>query len=206
MAAIGFCGPVRAIMISRPGDIRLSGMIVTRLNDEESNPFAAPESDFEPDRLVSRSMPMKFAGFGLRLTAAIVDTVILFIGNVSVSSGLFALGRDAPAMIMLFLALNLAICWLYYAVQESSAAQATIGKQLAAICVVDQYGERISFGTATLRYLVRLVSGLLFFIGYLIQPITRRKQALHDMVAGTLVIKRSFRETRLSTQCAEGGY
>jgi type IV pilus assembly protein PilA len=48
--------------------------------------------------------------------------------------------------------------------------------------------EQISFGRATGRYFARILSLLIFYIGYLMQPFTERKQALHDMISGTVVV------------------
>ena len=55
--------------------------------------------------------------------------------------------------------------------------------------VVGLSGERISFGRATVRYFGRYISLLILLIGYLIQPFTANKQALHDLMAGTLVVR-----------------
>ena len=80
---------------------------------------------------------------------------------------------------------------LYYPLMESSATQATLGKQMLGIVVTDESGHRISFGRALGRYLAKSLSLLTLLIGYLMAGFTSRKQALHDMAAGTLVIKRT---------------
>ena len=77
--------------------------------------------------------------------------------------------------------------WLYEALMESSARQATLGKMIFQMKVTDLFGNRISFARATGRYFAKWLSGLTLFIGYIIAGFTERKQALHDMVAGTLV-------------------
>jgi uncharacterized RDD family membrane protein YckC len=93
--------------------------------------------------------------------------------------------RQATALILL---VHL-ILWLYFAAFESSPWQATPGKRLFGIVVTDLAGERISFARASGRYFASLLSQFLLF-GYLIAAITLRKQALHDMLAGCLVLKR----------------
>ena len=79
--------------------------------------------------------------------------------------------------------------WLYFALMESSEKQATIGKQVMGLKVTGQDGGRISFGRATLRYAGKLLSSAFFAIGYFMAGFTERKQALHDMVAGTVVVR-----------------
>jgi uncharacterized RDD family membrane protein YckC len=58
------------------------------------------------------------------------------------------------------------------------------------LVVTDENGAKISFGRATGRHFGKYLSALILFIGYLIQPFTAKRQALHDMLAGTLVVVR----------------
>ena len=78
--------------------------------------------------------------------------------------------------------------WLYYALMESSSFQATIGKRALGLKVTGMNGEPISFGTASIRYFGKILSHLIFSIGYIMAAFTEKKQALHDMLAGCLVI------------------
>ncbi len=75
---------------------------------------------------------------------------------------------------------------------ESSGCQATLGKMAWGICVTDLDGKRISFGRATGRYFGKILSGLIIFFRYFMISFTRQKQALHDMMAGTLVGNKGF--------------
>lgn len=77
---------------------------------------------------------------------------------------------------------------LYAPVFESSRIQATLGKQLMGIQVADLSGNRISFKTALIRFFMKFVSSAILFIGHLFAFFTERKQALHDLVADTVVI------------------
>ncbi|PWK77569.1 putative RDD family membrane protein YckC [Mucilaginibacter oryzae] len=79
--------------------------------------------------------------------------------------------------------------FIYQVVMESSDKQATIGKQVLKIKVVDMDGNRISVGKAIGRNLAKTFSVLTFFVGYLIAFFNKQQQCLHDMIAGTLVIK-----------------
>lgn len=83
------------------------------------------------------------------------------------------------------------IWWLYEALFLASSWQATPGKRILNLYVSDKEGYRLSFATATIRYLGKLLGTLIFFIGYLLALFSRRRQALHDMIAGTLVLRLS---------------
>ncbi len=80
--------------------------------------------------------------------------------------------------------------WLYYALFESSSKQATLGKMALGIVVTDIDGNRISFGRANARFWSKIISGMILGIGFLMAAFTEKKQGLHDMIAGTLVIKK----------------
>ena len=58
------------------------------------------------------------------------------------------------------------------------------------IQVTDLEGNRISFGKALGRNLAKIISALIFYIGFIMAAFTAKKQALHDMIAGTLVVKK----------------
>jgi hypothetical protein len=84
--------------------------------------------------------------------------------------------------------LGLVFAWLYFALQESSARQATLGKRALGIKVVDESARRIGFGRATGRFFGKIISSILFGIGFFLAGWTAKKQALHDMMAGTYVV------------------
>jgi uncharacterized RDD family membrane protein YckC len=73
---------------------------------------------------------------------------------------------------------------------ESSSKQATLGKMYVGLQVTDMAGNRISFTRALVRHIAEILSYLTFFIGYIISGFTTQKQALHDLIAGTLVVKK----------------
>jgi len=79
--------------------------------------------------------------------------------------------------------------WLYTALQECSTPQGTLGKKLLGIQVTDLDGHRISFARASGRFFGRLIPT--FGLGYCMALFTRRKQALHDLVARCLVVRAS---------------
>jgi uncharacterized RDD family membrane protein YckC len=77
---------------------------------------------------------------------------------------------------------------LYFTSLESSTSQATIGKKLLGLKVVDKYGDRINFATALYRYLFKHVSTYTLMIGFLMAAFSLKRQALHDKAANTLVV------------------
>lgn len=79
--------------------------------------------------------------------------------------------------------------WIYEAILESSSKQATVGKMALGLKVTDLNGNRISFARATGRHFAKVLSGMILLIGFFMAGFTDRKQALHDMIAGTLVLR-----------------
>lgn len=144
-----------------------------------------------------------YAGFWLRVVAFLVDTIILLtatgviFGIFRAIFGVSALGMvrpdlQGPATLRIFGIFELIAgvgAWLYFALMESSAWQATLGKKLMGLYVTDLRGNRIGFGRATGRYFGKIASNFTLFIGYIMAGFTAKKQALHDMIAGCLVFK-----------------
>jgi len=92
------------------------------------------------------------------------------------------------ANFLIYFAINIAAVMLYWGLFESSPLQATPGKMVLRIKVTDIEGNRISFWRAVGRYFSKIVSGLILGIGYLMIAFTEKKQGLHDIMAGTLVV------------------
>jgi uncharacterized RDD family membrane protein YckC len=79
--------------------------------------------------------------------------------------------------------------FVYHIVMESSAKQATYGKQILRIKVCDMEGNPIDAGKAIGRNVCKLFSNITGGIGYLLSFFNKQQQCLHDMMAGTLVVK-----------------
>jgi uncharacterized RDD family membrane protein YckC len=73
---------------------------------------------------------------------------------------------------------------------ESSGSQGTLGKMAVGIKVTDLYGNRIGFGKATGRFFGKIISFFILLVGYLMVAFTQKKQGLHDMMAGCLVVNK----------------
>ena len=85
---------------------------------------------------------------------------------------------------------GMSLSWLYFTLFEASAKQATLGKMALGIIVTDMNGKRISFARANGRYWSKFISAIILLIGYIMAAFTKRKQALHDMIADTLVVRK----------------
>jgi uncharacterized RDD family membrane protein YckC len=99
----------------------------------------------------------------------------------------------------------LVLTWLYFAGLESSAWQATVGKRMTGLMVTDMAGRRLGFWRSTARYFAKILSAVPILIGYLLAAFTPQKQALHDMIAGTLVVKRRGARTA-AVPLPQGGH
>jgi uncharacterized RDD family membrane protein YckC len=141
-----------------------------------------------------------YAGFWLRLVAALLDLLALYMPVgfalliVMVVSKLVNAGKGYDPAVMFLMASPMALVvgtWLYFAAMESSPWQATLGKKMLGLYVTDLHGRRLTLGRATGRTLAKYLSVMTVGIGYLLCGFTERKQALHDVVAKCLVLRRS---------------
>jgi len=135
-----------------------------------------------------------YAGFWKRFAASIIDGVILMVCGLIIGGFIgfvyrFTAGTSVGAGALGNLG-GIILGWLYFAIMESSSTQGTLGKMALGIKVTNLSGDRISFGRATGRHLGKIISAFIFFIGYLMVAFTSRKQGLHDMIAGCLVVNR----------------
>jgi len=126
----------------------------------------------------------RFGGFWIRVLAYFIDTVILV--SVFLPGGIILLLSGFEPLAKVF---YLVMAWIYFAVLQSSSWQASVGKKAVGLKVVDKNGDRISFGRATGRHFAKVISTLTIFIGYMMVGWTKRKEGLHDKIAGTLVIR-----------------
>jgi uncharacterized RDD family membrane protein YckC len=119
-----------------------------------------------------------FANFYQRIKAYFVDFPILFLIAKFIGIGIEAF------MIFSFLFI------IYHAVMESSNIQGTLGKMVFKIKVTDINGNRLSFIRAALRAFGKIISMATLGIGFLPILFTKNRQALHDIIARTLVVNK----------------
>ena len=170
----------------------------------------APVASAEPEETSDVGV---YAGLGRRFVAFIVDIILIALFGIIVVaffnqgngimylyylvaahapiSSLTEAGTPIAALGPIVAAVGLLVIvvpWLYYAGFESSRGQATPGKVLMRLEVTDLEGNRISFGRATLRFFAKFISVLIIFIGFIMIGLTKKRQGLHDKIAGTLVL------------------
>jgi len=166
----------------------------------EANPYAAPKGELVFDDFGPTTEFYGYAGFWRRFAAYFVDGLVTgivgFVINLATSFVIqFGLGRGSndQSLALVIVGINwlesFALNIAYFATMESSTSQATLGKMAMGIKVTDEFGQRISFGRAVGRFAGKMVSSLICSIGFIMAAFTERKQALHDMMAGTLVVK-----------------
>ncbi|MCF3111849.1 RDD family protein [Niabella sp. CC-SYL272] len=154
----------------------------------------------QQSNLFNEAPPAVYGTFWERLGAVLIDGVILGVAG-AVLNNIFGLGfsrevlynADTGAIYAAYWKSNsvpLVIQWLYFALMESSAKQATLGKMALGLKVTGMNGQRISFLNATGRYFGKIISAIIVFIGFLMVLWDDKKQALHDKMAGTLVVKK----------------
>ena len=139
---------------------------------------------------------MNNAGFLKRMVAIIIDSFILTFVTFAVMftiiyfvGGILSNPEVMQKINSFGMLIDVVIIWLYFALQESSEAQATVGKRVMSIYVTSKAGERLSFAQATIRYFSKYLSSI-FMIGFIMAAFTKNKQGLHDLIADTLVVNR----------------
>nr|WP_321350674.1 RDD family protein [uncultured Methanoregula sp.] len=176
--------------------------------DIESVP-AAPALPPEEEETPEVGM---YAGLGRRFVAFIIDIILItIIGSVviaflSLANGVkyvYFMATGVPYSTLteagtLDAALGPAIAafgmfliivpWVYFAGFESSRSQATPGKVLMHLIVTDLSGNKPTFARTTLRFFGKYISALIIFIGFLMIGLTKKRQGLHDKIAGSLVL------------------
>jgi uncharacterized RDD family membrane protein YckC len=179
---------------------------------QTTQPYAAPPGapPVQPYGFVP--LPSPYAGFWLRLVAHIIDSlligfgfcVVVLIGAAFVGFGVFRDRLDSAdsadafftagvigAIVLCGLILTVGV-WLYYASMESSIHQGTLGKIALGLIVTDLQGRRITFGRASGRFFAKIITGLIpLALGYIMAGFTEKKQALHDMIASCLVLRKN---------------
>jgi uncharacterized RDD family membrane protein YckC len=140
----------------------------------------------------------QYAGFWRRFAAYMIDSIVIVFALSLVqqylSYTLQVIYRDWDVVLRMmnytvgFLSLPLA--WAYFSGMESSPLQATLGKLAVGIFVTDLQGQRVSFGRASGRFFGKILSAIILYIGFLMAGFTAKKQALHDLMSGCLVMTR----------------
>ena len=154
-------------------------------------------NDFSPFPNRPAAAAIVFAGFWSRVGAYLIDLIIIVlimlpIGFLVGFAGAFSnMKPNSRAEDGFYNIIGFIFSWFYYAYFESSVKQATPGKKAMGLYVQGTNGQRLSFANATGRFFGKILSGLFLGIGYIMVAFTAKKQGLHDMMAGTVVVKRN---------------
>lgn len=137
-------------------------------------------------------IPQYYGSFDQRVMANLIDWLLVSGVFIIISLiAMFAIPNQMARAILLIIGLvvipiaNL----IYHIVMEGSAKQATYGKILLKIRVCNEDGSAIDYAKAAARNLAKIASTATLLVGYLMCFFTKKQQCLHDMMAGTLVMK-----------------
>lgn len=141
------------------------------------------------------------ASFAKRFAAWFIDQIVLNLALFILMAGLAIIAAmvapgagdsdEPPLLVAIAYLIVVPSLYLgYYAFFDSSASGATLGKKLLAIRVTDLDGRRIGVLQSIARTLSCALSYVILYIGFLMALVTERKQALHDLIARTLVIEK----------------
>ncbi|MFI5261579.1 MAG: RDD family protein [Candidatus Limnocylindrales bacterium] len=152
--------------------------------DPNTNAWAQPVEPAGP------AAGLSFGGAGERLVAYIVDGFIVGIVNIVLILIGFALLVTVFWLAVLPIIAVFVVSLGYFPYFWKSHGQ-TPGMRMFQLYVVrDRDGGPISTGQAILRLIGYWVDGLVFYLGFIWILIDSRKRGWHDLIAGTVVVKR----------------
>jgi len=104
-------------------------------------------------------------------------------GESGTALSLFILGVYGSSFLILIVT-----SWLYHVISETKYG-ATVGKRLMGLRVQRESGELQDFGAASIRHFSKYISRVLFYGGFIISLFNPKRQCLHDMLAGAVVVE-----------------
>ena len=135
---------------------------------------------------------LKYAGFWIRTAAFIIDSIVLtFLWIATIAAMVASFFKeeevDDLTLVLIVYSVLFVLQFFYFTFMESSENQATLGKMALGIKIGNKTGNRISFATAVGRYFSKILSAIIFSIGFFMAGWDERKQCLHDKLADTFV-------------------
>src|SRR5437899_7462198 len=197
------CGQAFAVAAAPPS--------VSMMGASAATPLGAGGAAIPPDAGYAAVRRVEYAGFWVRFLAWLIDNVVMGVGVVLILIPLIFLTgvrtvlddfhpnedmNDAGVFMLVgfvfvLATASLVVTWLYHALMESSEWQATLGKKALGLEVTDMAGQGVSFGGGRGRHFGKIVTNMIpVFIGYIMAGFTEKRQAIHDMLAGCLVLRR----------------
>lgn len=162
--------------------------------------------DIENSPVESSAPRVQYAGFWLRFLAYWVDFLLLFPLGIIIQNMLginaFAIFtansladvqrlQSSPNQLLSLIA-SVGVGMVYFFIFWVHYDGATPGKKVLGIKIIRENGEKITYPVAIIRYIGFLLSSATIFffgLGFLWVIWDKKKQALHDKIAGTLVIR-----------------
>lgn len=130
-----------------------------------------------------------YAGFWIRVLASVIDALILVVVS-EISVRVLFLFRQSDGLVAIVEAVPIVTAFVYLTFLWSSSMQATIGQKVCRLKVVNAItGGRLSFLRAVARFFALLLAMSILFAGVIMVAFTERKRGLHDIIAGTYVVK-----------------
>lgn len=134
-------------------------------------------------------MNTQYAGRLERILAAIVDGLIVLFVSWAFYLILSALMMNDPNVVSISYLFQMIFSVLYAVLYQYYAGQ-TIGKKLLKIKIVDHKGSKPGLLVFFLREVVgKFASAVIFGIGFFMILWNKKRQGLHDIIAGTFVVK-----------------
>jgi uncharacterized RDD family membrane protein YckC len=175
---------------------RIEGTLPARVQIKAPS---APSSKRPQEVLFAPAQPLVnlvFATFWRRLSAGLIDLAIfVLIGCLAfllaVIADLILKAQSNTDLISTIFLLSLPVLdYLYQSLMTTSRWGGTLGELACGIQVTTRAGQRPGFGRISGRYLAKGISWLPLGLGFPVQLFTPKRQALHDLIAGTVVIRR----------------
>ena len=137
--------------------------------------------------LSSYSLSFDYAEPIRRLAAFLIDSAVILVGLSGLAVLLDARQSLEATSSPYYYVFQLMIPWFYYAAMDSAVKRGTLGKMALKIKVTDLDGQPVSFGRSAVRAIPKVIP--LLWIGFLAAVFTTQRQAVHDLIARTVVIK-----------------
>lgn len=147
---------------------------------------------------------MYYGDLGKRFVASVIDSIIVSL-SLAIIGYILVLCFGLAAFVAVPI-VSVVVSWLYYILMEGGSWHATLGKRMMGLYVADANGNGITYSTAILRLIGKMLSGLILGIGYLMAFFNEQKQGLHDMIAKTYVLSGQPQEVYVNNGNANRGH
>ncbi|WP_391116416.1 RDD family protein [Psychrobacillus sp. L3] len=180
------------------------------------------DNNVQPNELITQQISVKTpeferksAGFWIRFWAYFSDILILSsIGMLLIKPifRLFSLEINDPTWYAPFTLITSFLFYAYFVLMTKFFNQ-TVGKMIFGILVISKNNDKLTWSTILFReWIGRLISVIPLNIPYLVVAFTPKNQAIHDLIADTIVVheavygkneKGAYKHTSVSKELQE---